>query len=724
MSSLDMDAYFNIVTHENLPHHLYAGCRLPAEANSPPELLNASELDILAAPVFDPFHEEQALYKSAGQAHVRQSPQQVLPAPARLSAKLSADVAHSELAQTQCAAESARVSSNFEQQDMLSRAAQKPADLHLGDSCAHESQAAANASQQAESDLCGSQIGDTSVNSSGAKVSSDHISTGCADIDSERHIGQDTRQSKEAKPQPITADRAHPPPSVLTTLWPRMTHAPKLRHGKQLRKAAVEAAAAAAGQAARAESAVRLQTPPTIAFHSAAAQHAMAAAEEAAAAAAVCADYLSDAHCPDQRAGHSGAQSAAELEAGPSVVGQLRFSASRAGRLHASAPASPVHPSSARHRACHGLWDSAGNHAEDCVGFAAVHAPANANCHRASHGQTMIPHKQADTGLLSLRVSAPSLPVSSHNAARLLRQQHQQQIVSLSANRSQHHHKKQQQQIASLSANCSQHHHKPQQQQQHQDRPESWRDKVNLQMVSDGAEQSRHSQQPQHEQQAQQAQHGLGTQLPIEDPFKASEQFPVCPELSLWLPRSIKQIKQYDLLADCTNQLASIQSQQFQHLRLPVKSRAKHRPRAEAATAVRQEYSTAAQTDSCPNHDKKGLGHALRIHTADKAQHALRTHVEDRAQPASELSSLTENEFWEAARGDLLDTAEAVRHQSRVNQLSALTPVRMEELSLYPSGQHQTPLPRLQAGLTHQRGITPLLGNTLLKQYALLCQLL
>ena len=691
MSSLDMDAYFNTVAHQNLPQHLYTGCQVPAEDSALPEVLNASELDTLAAPILDPFHEEQALYKSVGQVIIKQDPQQVLPAHARLSARLSGDIAHSsELAQSHCIAESASLSSNKEQQEILSTAAtQSPADIVPAHSRAHESQTSAITSLQAETNLCGSQLGDTNGNSSGGKLSKAGVNTFDVDTDSERHIRQDISQSVETKTQPVNADRTHPQPFVLANSWPRMTHVPKLRHGEQLRKAAVEAATAAAGQAARAESAVRLQTPPTIAFHSKAAQHAMAAAE----AAAVSAGQISAALCPGQRAGRFGAQSAVELEEGHSLVGQLHVPAPRAGRLHASAPASPKHPSLPLHRACQSLWGNTGNHADEGVDFAAVNVSGDHGCYHASDGQPMDPLEQPNAGLSPLAFSAPSSPVSSHKAVRLFRQQQQQQLALLSCNCLH-----QKQQLSTLSAICT---HR----QRQQERPESKKGKAR---DSDGAEQSRHWQQPQH------AQHGLETLLPIEDPFKASDQFPVCPELSLWRPGSTEQVKQYDLLAECTNQLAGIQDKQPQHLRLPVKSRTKqrqHRPKPEAATAVRPRCSTAAQADSCTHLHRRVFGHALSNHIGDRAQPACKTHIVDRAQPASELSSLTENEFWEAAREDLLDTAEAVRHQSRVAQLTALTPVRMQQLSLYASGQEQTPLPRLQAALTHQSGITPLLGK-------------
>ena len=69
---------------------------------------------------------------------------------------------------------------------------------------------------------------------------------------------------------------------------------------------------------------------------------------------------------------------------------------------------------------------------------------------------------------------------------------------------------------------------------------------------------------------------------------------------------------------------------------------------------------------------------------------------------AAELSSLGEQEFWDAARADLVDTAEAVRHP--LHGCGVLSPVTLPSLAASWNGN---------TAVTGDSGITPLIGEDL-----------
>ena len=188
----------------------------------------------------------------------------------------------------------------------------------------------------------------------------------------------------------------------------------------------------------------------------------------------------------------------------------------------------------------------------------------------------------------------------------------------------------------------------------------------------------------------------------MEDPFKASEQFPVCPELSLPPLRSNKQDRQRGLLTDSTNHFTVSQNHCCQTMR----------PAARVHAQQMQHGSTAA--DSVAVHRKSCLEH-----TRTRCVDAVTTPAEpkgraDGGDRATELlSSLTEEEFWDAARAELLDTAEAVRHRSCMTQLQGGSPLKMSELFVHDGRTQHTPHPRNPSGQLLPSGITPLLGKLL-----------
>ncbi len=194
-------------------------------------------------------------------------------------------------------------------------------------------------------------------------------------------------------------------PSAVQDAWPLMPHVTKLRHGQQLRQAAAEAAAVAAGQAAKAESAVPLRTPPTIAFNSKAARHAMAAAEAAAAAASLTGGQVMDAVTASQEKPNQDCS-----RQGP-----------RAGRLHASAPASPMYAgkqhSSVLHKACHGLSAAVGRRTDCSSDIADVGAPQYVGGSE-SRGQLYNSAWQScSAGAMTASASAPNSPLPVKHAA-------------------------------------------------------------------------------------------------------------------------------------------------------------------------------------------------------------------------------------------------------------------------------------------------------------------
>ena len=478
--------------------------------------------------------------------------------------------------------------------------------------------------------------------------------------------------SPEVKPEMMTTNSFPIAASTLPTSWPEMTHVGKLRHGEQLRQAAAEAAAAAAGQAARAESAVRLRTPPTIAFHSMAAKHAMIAAEAAAAAAAVTADSTNQGKAmgPQHGPGHLKLQSS--LLEGHAQGRARQFHAPRAGRLPASAPTSPVRHgkqnSSTQHRGSHGLLDMTCQNAGCSVDLADGRV-------QSQHAGTKEPFgilEMSGNDVLPSAASAPASPVRVTMVGGSVQQYHslpqQQSVQSTAAGEAD----ACQQRVSGQAEHCK-----------------------HLQQIQI-AQHAQHGQQPQRAQRSQQAQHAQQATWeqeglhPMEDPFQASEQFPVCPELPLSLPNKDTQDSQQGLLTDCTNQP---QGRRCQPARLPAKPWSQQ---------VRHADSMATRKENCRDHDRRGCNQALGMQAQLRGRTELATEL---------LSSLTEEEFWEAARAELLDTAEPVRHKSCIGELDGVSPVKAIQLPVLASRMQHTPEPRVNNGPVQPSGITPLLGE-------------
>ena len=509
---------------------------------------------------------------------------------------------------------------------------------------------------------------------------------------------QDIKQ--EVEPETLNANTSSAA-STLATSWPMVSHVGKLRHGKQLRQAATEAAAAAAGQAARAESAVRLHTPPTIAFHSTAAKHAMLAAEAAAAAAAVTADSsLQGApSSPKHGAGHCHTQLLG-------WAGQLTASGPRVERLHASAPASPVrhgeHSSSALHKASH-LLGMAGQYAGNSMDPADVHAPEDAQHQHASRGDFLDVLQLLGNDVLPSTASAPATPLiirAAGNTARQCQQLLMGQPSPLSSCSN------------GLMADAQCPHLVQQQSKQSTDAGRKMDSNASQHaQCGQEAQLAQHGQMVQHAQRGQQAQHAQQATWeqegahPMEDPFKASEQFPICPGMCLLLPNSNKQdSRQGCLLTDCTNQLASLQSRHCQTVRPAPKSHSQQMPhcsRSGAAVTAALKHSMDPQQGT--HQDENGMcEHRLSMQAESRGRAELATEL---------LSSLTEDEFWEAARAELLDTVEPVRHRSCISQLGSVCPIEISALSIVADKMQHTPEPRTNKGLVLLSGITPLLGK-------------
>ena len=632
MSSLDMNEYFGQVANHSPTQQFPAGPHSAAKEDSLAELsLLSSELENFSAPLPDSFVEECDFNQLASQVH--DEPQQKPQRTASASALVSAKAASANQFLDHFAAAPITLSSS-------NRAVGAWHDANRAQTCGKE------------------------CSNYGAALASHSSSYPIGmDIGSSRHP---IKQSTDAAPESRNTDSFPAEASVLATSWPGMSHAPKLRHGRQLRQAAAEAAAVAAGQAARAESAVRLMTPPTIAFHSKAAQHAIAATEAAAALAAITADEGRNsgaAISPVHRAGLHGAQVGAEMEEDhmQGAAEQSDAPTSRQGHLHASAPASPMAlgrcTSALLGKACQGLGGAIGKHAGCSLDSADFHAPAYLGVQYTTRSL----HTDADTSagvrLLVRTVSAPSTPVSAGKAVKNVGQQ---PLVALSG-------------------------HHVHEQRQHQ---QLWQQQQQQQDVHGNQKQRSHLRQHGGPSQAQISRSVVRAQQvsmsSTEDPFTASEQFPICPELSLSLSLPSTRAP-----PQCIDQLANAAVMQQQQAAVLDKQHTRQRQKRQQSVeegvtnVAEQEHSAATQSDSCLD-SSKDLRHVNQ-------------------QPAVELSSLTEDEFWKAARADLLDTAEAVRRTSRSSDLIASTPVRALRLPTAAS--------KIQPHLTPPSGITPLLGK-------------
>ena len=714
MSSVDMNALFGRVANEGPPQELQANDHHSHAMNdSLPELLRPSSstlLDALSVPIPDSFYDQRA------------------PSNHAFLVNTQGQRAHSE--RLLRASRPARWPSS-----LCHSAAPSGAESHSG-----ESEAAAHHVRMASSEqpCLGAKSSSSGArsNSSGAKCSAtDVVATSAAVRDSEMHSGpgnvaaavpfaqglQTVQQAlthpdgfcqnlrTDSHPQPavpgsqMTSRRQEPKHEIkqgvkpeaqnantssaassLATSWPRVSHVGKLRHGKQLRQAAAEAAAAAAGQAARAESAVRLQTPPTIAFHSIAAKHAMLAAEAAAAAAAVTADSTVQgaAISPKHRAGDCNTQLLG-------WAGQLPASALRAERLHASAPASPV---------CHGKHSSSalvGQYAGPSMDPADVQAPRHAQHQHASRGECPDVLELFGNVVLPNTASAPATSVTRAAGNTVWEEQQGQDSFLSSCSDG-----------LLADAHC---HHLPQQRsrQSVQSTEAGWKLDTSASQHAQCGQQAQLAQHGQRSQRGQQAQHVQqatweqeGTH-PMEDPFKASEQFPICPDLCLSLPNSEKQDSwQSCLLTDCTNQMANLYSRHCRAVRPPPESQSQQCSRSGAAVTAAFKDSMAPHQGTYQHDGERRCEQAL----------SMRAESGGRAELATErLSSLTEHDFWEAARAELLDTAEPVRHRSCISELDTACPSEMSKLSMVADKMQHTPEPRMNKGPVPPSGITPLL---------------
>lgn len=718
MSSVDMNTVFDTVAKEALPQEIHAeGAHLHAMSNLLPQVLLPSNtlVDALFAPIPDPFHDKQAPCSHA--------------VPANTQSDMGLQ-AHDRVGVRAYEASTRVTQAQSEGLIRASSSPRGPSSLcHAPDSVAsHPEEAHAEAAAcQVRKASAGQSCLSANCTSCIAKSSSKHVgsSATAAVIDPEaQSSSMDTAAvavppaQNLQKPQqrlthadgpveslpsgldfqpalPHSQEPSYPQelkhgmeqevnPETLkhnssSSMWPRVSHVSKLRHGEQLRRAAAEAAAAAAGQAARAESAVRLHTPPTIAFHSAAAEHAMLAAEAAAANAAVTANSTIQAAVVSSkhRAGHCKAQLLG-------WEGQLPAPALKGGRLHASAPTSPVrcgrHHSSAL-QANQGLLDmmdvQCTRRSRDS---ADVHAPddAQAQHQHASRGNSSDMHELLGKDLLPRTASAPATHVTIRSAQGTARQDRQLLVA----------------QQPSLSPGSNgllgdaQHHHMPQKQSMQ-----------GRKMEATAPQRGQHAQQATWEQEGIQA---------MEDPFKASEHFSICPELCLSLPNTLPNSDRQDsqqacLLTDCTNQLAGRQNHHRQIVRSSPSLCSLLCPRPDVAETSGLKGSMGTQQGTCQEDNRRRCELALSLQAEFKRQ----------AEPGTELlSSLTEDEFWEAARAELLDTAEPVRHKSCIGELDSPCPITMCGLPVIADEKQHTPQPMMSTGPASSSGISPLLGKS------------
>lgn len=469
--------------------------------------------------------------------------------------------------------------------------------------------------------------------------------------------------------------------------WPLLPHVPKLRHGQQLRQAAAEAAAVAAGQAAKAASAVQLQTPPTIAFNSKAARHAMAATEAATAAASLTGG-------PGQHAMSTSQEGFSDNYSGQGT---------RAGRLYASAPASPVkagehhshrlpavggrrtgrntdtadvdHPPHVgiRSQSCSSTWQSP-DAARLTTPASGSQPPASGPQSPPSDPQSPVMPSQATTALLHAQAQSEQLSrLHQHHSQQSTASRHQLSKRLLHG------------QIVPL-----QHLVDQQQQQQHR-----LYQGVDGQLMPVGSQQgaaggSELGSQPGPHRQLQEQ----------EDPFKASAMFPVYAEVSSGMP-----------LTDCTNQPPSIQG--CQHLAKAQKSRPRRKRQLSRSTATG--LSAATGSGSAFRAAVKSQHASVSQQTCTEAAEAQAVAAQHRltrsASDAAALTSLSEQDFWDAARADLTDTSEVVRHRSRLHEgVDPDSPVRTRQMSTFSDDVSQTPKAKMYPML--HSGITPLLGTS------------
>ena len=415
----------------------------------------------------------------------------------------------------------------------------------------------------------------------------------------------------------------------------------------------------------------------------------------------------------------------------------------RAGRLHASAPASPINVgkqrSSVLHKACHGLSAAMGTRTDcgsDIVNVGTPQyvvgsdsrgqlyntawqsSPAGGMTGSASAPNSPLPVKQA-TGVESQRATfaqSQQSGVLHHKALQQSLDMTAQQANSLPEH----------QPVTSggdpqVGGHSLQNQGWQQEKEEEQSPPEGqqW-SQHNLALGSQSAskwqqQQEEEQQMPGEVQQGCQGGSQLGSQWQQqegEDPFKASAMFPVCAELA-----GSSNASGSSPLTDCTNQLAStgIRVQQHalvqhtfaksRHSRHTSKSAADVSQVADSALALHQ----ASAKDSCAYSGQQACGPV----SAAEPMPAQRLTC-SASDAAAALTSLSEPDFWQAARADLTDTVETVKHRSRLcdEGSQASTPEKVHQMKALSGSMAQTPKPGMRQA--HHSGITPLLGMLIL----------
>ena len=536
-----------------------------------------------------------------------------------------------------------------------------------------------------------------------------------------------TQQTAAAATAATDTGKAGTRPSAVQGAWPLLPHVTKLRHGQQLRQAAAEAAAVAAGQAAKAESAVPLRTPPTIAFNSKAARHAMAAAEAAAAAASLTGGQVMHATAGSQEEPNEG------------CIGQGQ----RAGRLHASAPVSPVNAgkqrSSVLHKACHGLSAAVGRRTDcssDIVNVSDPQYVAGPDDKGQLHNTAW---QSCSANGMTGSASAPNSPLPVKHAAGV---ESQRTTCAQSQQSGVLHHKALQQPLdmtAQQAKSLSERQawpsgsdpqlggHSPQDQGWQQEEEQEQSPPKSLQWSRHDSKLGSHSastwQQQQEEEQwmhpeVQQGCQGgsrLGPQWQQEegeDPFRASAMFPVYAELT-----GSSNASGSSPMTDCTNQLASTGIHSHQHKLVQHKfAQSRHRRHAskyaaDVSKVADSEFALhqAFAKQKCAYSSQQACGSVPAAEPM--AAQRLTCSASD---AAAALTSLSEEDFWQAAQADLTDTVETVKHKSRLCDAcsQASTPEKVHQMKALSGSIAQTPKPGTHEA--HYSRITPLMGMLML----------
>ena len=536
-----------------------------------------------------------------------------------------------------------------------------------------------------------------------------------------------TQQTAAAATAATDTGKAGTRPFAVQGAWPLLPHVTKLRHGQQLRQAAAEAAAVAAGQAAKAESAVPLRTPPTIAFNSKAARHAMAAAEAAAAAASLTGGQVMHATAGSQEEPNEG------------CIGQGQ----RAGRLHASAPVSPVNAgkqrSSVLHKACHGLSAAVGRRTDCSSDIVNVSDPQYVGGPDDKGQLHNTAWQSCSANGMTGSASAPNSPLPVKHAAGV---ESQRATCAQSQQSGVLHHKALQQPLdmtAQQAKSLSERQawpsgsdpqlggHSPQDQGWQQEEEQEQSPPKSLQWSRHDSKLGSHSastwQQQQEEEQwmhpeVQQGCQGGSRLEPQwqqeegEDPFRASAMFPVYAELT-----GSSNASGSSPMTDCTNQLASTGIHSHQHKLVQHKfAQSRHRRHAskyaaDVSKVADSEFALhqAFAKQKCAYSSQQACGSVPAAEPM--AAQRLTCSASD---AAAALTSLSEEDFWQAAQADLTDTVETVKHKSRLCDAcsQASTPEKVHQMKALSGSIAQTPKPGTHEA--HYSRITPLMGMLML----------